>query len=628
MIPSLPRRIWWEPPPPSRLGPLGRLKRLLIGDPLRSAYTRLEHVSVFVGLGAFASDAISSVAYATEEMFLVLSAVGAVALNFGAPIAVVIAGVLGVVLTSYYQTVHAYPAGGGAYNVARENLGLYPALIAGAALIVDYVLTVAVSVAAGVAAVTSALPSLHMHRVALALGMVLLLTLGNLRGVREAGRYFSLPTYIFVVGVLGVMVAGVRQLALQDWTRPAFVSPIVQIEAMSAVGWWVILRAFSSGSVAMTGVEAIANAVPAFRDPASRKAGVALIWLAAILGTLFLGVTFLAVGFGVQPRPEETVLSQLGHLFFGPTALYFFLQAATALILLLAANTSYTGFPRLTSLLGRDRFLPRQLAHLGDRLVFSNGVLLLGVVAGVLLIVFRADTHALIPLYAVGVFISFTISQTGMVMHWHRFRGPGWRWRAIINGTGALATGTVLVVIASTKFIHGAWIVLIVIPALVYLFLNINRHYQEVERQLEVSPTEPLRAFTHIVLVPISGINRPVVSALRYAKSLSPNVRPLYVATSDSATEQMVEQWKRWDPGIELVILESPYRSILGPLLEYIDQVKKEANDVLVTVVLPEFIPRRWWHQLLHNQSALLLKWALLFRKDVVVTDVPYHLEQ
>ncbi|HLB02234.1 MAG TPA: APC family permease, partial [Nitrospiria bacterium] len=476
---------------------MGRLKRFLIGDPLHSSYTKLERVSVFVGLGAFASDAISSVAYATEEILLVLFAVGAAALNFGAPIAVVIAGVLGVVLTSYYQTVHAYPAGGGAYTVARENLGLYPALTAGAALIVDYVLTVAVSVAAGVAAVTSAFPSLHEHRVALALSAVLLLTLGNLRGVREAGRYFSLPTYFFIICVLTVILAGVWQLAVQGWTAPDFASPIVPTQAMSAVGWWILLRAFSSGSVAMTGVEAIANAVPAFRDPVSRKAGIALIWLGAILGTLFVGVTFMAIDFGVQPRPEETVLSQLGRLIFGPTAPYFFLQAATAVILLLAANTSYTGFPRLASLLGRDRFLPRQLAHLGDRLVFSNGVLILGVIAGVLLVVFRADTNALIPLYAVGVFLSFTISQAGMVMHWHRLRGTGWRWRAIINGIGVLATGTVLLVIASTKFIHGAWIVLIVIPALVYLFLKIHHHYQEVMRQLEVSPTEPLRVFTH-----------------------------------------------------------------------------------------------------------------------------------
>ncbi len=623
-------RIRWESRPPSRERPLGRLKRFLVGDPIRSIHERHERVSVIVGLGAFASDAISSTAYATEEMLLVLVVVGAAALTFAAPITVVIVAILGIVLTSYYQTVHAYPTGGGAYTVARDNLSRYPALVAGAALIVDYVLTVAVSVAAGVAAIVSAFPGLQEHRIVLALGVVLLLTTGNLRGVRESGRYFSLPTYLFVLSVLWVIGAGVVQLMIRGWTIPDFISPVIPTEPISAVGWWIVLRAFSSGSVAMTGVEAIANTVPAFQEPSPRRAGVALIWLGIILGTLFLGITFLSLDYGIRPRPEETVLSQLARAVLGSTMPYYFVQTTTALILLLAANTSYTGFPRLVSLLGRDRFLPQQLAHLGDRLVFSNGIVILGVMAAVLLVVFRADTNALIPLYAVGVFLSFTISQSGMIMHWIRSRSQGWRWRSIINGIGALSTGTVLIVISLTKFVHGAWVVLVVIPTLVILFLRIHRHYEEAEQELVVSslPT-PLGAITHIVLVPISGITRPVLTALQYARSLSPTVRAVYVSTDAAATQQIESLWKPWNPGIDLVILESPYRSIVGPLLEYIDQVqKKERYTSLVTVVLPEFVPRRWWHHLLHNQTALLLKGALLFRKDVVVMSVPYHLHR
>jgi hypothetical protein len=349
--------------------------------------------------------------------------------------------------------------------------------------------------------------------------------------------------------------------------------------------------------------------------------------LGVILGTLFMGVTFLVLEYGIQPRPEETVLSQLSHAVLGSPAQYHLVQAATALILLLAANTSFTGFPRLASLLGRDRFLPQQLAHQGDRLVFSNGILLLGGMAAVLLVIFRADTHALIPLYAVGVFLAFTLSQSGMLVRWFRRRDAGWRWRAAINGVGALLTGTVLIVIALTKFIHGAWVVLVIIPALVSMFLRIQFHYKLVGRQLAVHPTEPPRAVSHTVLVPISGITRPVLTALEFARPLSPTVRAVYINTDAVAAEQIQSAWERWNPGIDLVILESPYRSIIGPLLDYIDREQKE-RGVVVIVVLPEFVPRRWWHHLLHNQTALLLKGALLFHKDVVVTSVPYHLSR
>ena len=621
------KRILWEPGPRSQGPFLSRLKGFLIGSPIPSARERQHRVSVFVGLGAFASDAISSVAYATEEMLLVLVGFGAAAMALGPAIAGVIAALLAVVLISYYQTVHAYPAGGGAYNVARDNLGMYPALIAGAALVIDYILTVAVSVAAGVAAITSAIPTLHEHRVALAIAAVVLLTLGNLRGVREAGWYFALPTYVFLLSMLWLVGAGAIQFAEQGSTASNVVVPTVPTETASVVGLWVILRAFSAGSVALTGVEAIANAVPAFRDPAPRQAGTALIWLGLILGTLFAGVTFLTFGFGIRPRPDETVLSQLGNVVFGSTLPYAFLQTTTALVLLLAANTSFTGFPRLASLLGRDRFLPRQLAQLGDRLVFSNGIVLLGMAAATLLVIFNADPHALIPLYAVGVFLAFTISQTGMVLRWRRLREPGWWWRAAVNATGALATGTVLLVIASAKFTHGAWMVLAVIPVLVWVFVSIHRHYEDVERQLRVDLTRPPHGYNHTVVVPISGINHPVVTALQYARSLSPRVRAVYVSLDASETKKIQTQWEQWNPGIDLVVLEPSYPTVVAPLLEYIDVVKKERDDDLVTVILPEFVPKRWWHHVLHNQTALLLKGALLFRKDVVVTDVPYHLD-
>jgi amino acid transporter len=622
---SLPRKILWEAGPLSRQRPLVRLKHLLIGNPIPTLQEQLERVSVFIGLGAFASDAISSVAYATEEIMLALVVAGSAAVSFGPVIAVLIAAVMIIVISSYYQTVHAYPGGGGAYNVARENLGVAPALVAGASLLVDYVLTVAVSVAAGVAAVTSAVPQLYPHRVLLALGTVAVLTLINLRGLRESGRLFALPTYLFIFCILWTLGAGAMKLFV-DGGETARAVPVLPTEPVAAVGVWILVRAFASGCVALTGVEAIANTVPAFKEPASRHAGIAMVWLGLILATFFAGITMLAFALGIQPRPDETVLSQIGVTVFGHTLPYALLQISTALLLLIAANTSYTGFPRLASLLGQDKFLPRQFAHVGDRLVFSNGIMILGAAAAVLLVLFEADTHALIPLYAVGVFIAFTISQAGMVVHWRKLREAGWRWRGVLNGVGALATAAVVVVVASAKFIHGAWVVLVVIPLLIWLFLSIHHHYRDVAWQLCISPNAPLRKINHTVLVPIPGVTRPVLTALEYAKSLSPHVRAVYVSLDDADTKEMQALWKQWNPGIDLVVLQPPYRTIVTPLMEYLDVVDRERDDDLVTVVLPEFVPRRWWHHFLHNQTALMLKGALLFRKNVVVIDVPYHL--
>ena len=622
------RKIVWEEGPPARQRPLARLKHLLIGDPIPRIHEQLERVSVFIGLGAFASDAISSVAYATEEVLLALVVAGSAALSFGPLIAVLIALVMIIVISSYYQTVHAYPGGGGAYNVALDNLGVAPALVAGAALLVDYIMTVAVSVAAGVAAVTSAVPDLYPHRVLLALGTVMVLTLVNLRGLRESGRLFALPTYLFIISMLWVLGAGAIKLFAQDGEAAARALPVLPTEPVSAVGVWLLVRAFASGCVALTGVEAIANTVPAFKEPCSRHAGISMAWLGLILATFFAGITFLAFALGIQPRPDETVLSQIGVKVFGHTPPYLLLQASTALLLLIAANTSYTGFPRLASLLGRDQFLPQQFSHLGDRLVFSNGIMILGAAAAALLVLFQADTHALIPLYAVGVFIAFTISQIGMVVRWHTRRGPGWRWRGILNSLGAAATASVVVVVASAKFVHGAWVVLVVIPLLIWLFVSIHRHYRDVAWELRISPNAPLRGITHTVVVPIPGVTRPVLNALEYAKSLSPHVRAVYISLNDADTKAMQALWRQWNPGIDLVVLQPPYRTIVAPFMDYLDVVDRERGDDLVTVVLPEFMPRRWWHHFLHNQTALMLKGALLFRKNVVVIDVPYHLHQ
>jgi amino acid transporter len=454
------------------------------------------------------------------------------------------------------------------------------------------------------------------------------LTLANLRGVRESGRLFALPTYAFVACALGVIGAGIAQLMTGGLGTGHLIAPAFSTEAVAGISAWILVRAFASGCVALTGVEAIANTVPAFAEPAPRRAGNTMIWLGAILATLFVGITFLALELNIVPRADETVLSQIGTAVFGFTLPYVLLQTTTALILLVAANTCYTGFPRLASLLGGDRFLPKQMAHPGDRLVFSNGIVILGAAAAALVVGFDADTHALIPLYAVGVFLAFTISQTGMVVLWRRQRRRRWQWRAALNTAGAIATATVLVVVAAAKFTHGAWLVLVVIPLLVWLFVSVHRHYADVERQLRIDPTRPLHGFNHSVLVPISGINQPVLTALQYAMSLSPRVQAVYVGTDDTATKQIQALWKDWNPGVELTVLQTPYRTIVAPLMEYIDVVKKERTTDLVTVILPEFVPRRWWHHLLHNQTALLLKGALLFRKDVIVTDVPYHLER
>lgn len=600
------------------------LKRFFLGTPIETARAIHERVSKLIGLAVFSSDALSSVAYASEEILLVLVAFGAGALSYSIPIALAIAILLVIVAISYRQTIHAYPSGGGAYIVAKDNLGTYPGLVAASSLLIDYVLTVAVSVAAGVAAITSALPVLYEHREALGLGFILLLSIANLRGVKESGKVFAGPTYLFIAMMLLLIVSGAIRVIVGNVPPP---QPVPA--GASTIGLFIILRAFSSGCTAMTGVEAISNGVPAFRAPEAKNAAITLTWMAAILVFMFLGTSILGHAFGTLPG-QETVLSQIGRSVFGSSILYYVLQISTAGILVLAANTSYADFPRLASLLGRDGFVPRQFANRGDRLVFSNGILILGVLAGLLIVIFEGDTHELIPLYAIGVFLSFTLSQAGMVKHWFKLRTGAWRRSAVVNGVGAVSTGVVLCVVAATKFMLGAWVVILLIPVAVLGFVVIHRHYATIAKQLSLEGVNPrdIKQRHNTVVVLISGIHRPVVSALMYAKSLSNDVTAVYVNIDDATTERIKSKWKEWGGGVPLKVLESPYRSITGPLLDYIEKADEERHDDIVTIVLPEFVTARWWHHFLHNQTALLIKGAMLFRKNKVVVSVPFHLHK
>ena len=592
------------------------------------AQARHERLGKAVALAVFASDPLSSVAYATEEILLVLVLAGHAALSYSLPVAVGIAALLAVVVISYRQTVQAYPQGGGAYIVARENLGTFPALTAGAALLTDYVLTVSVSVVAGIAALTSAFPGLHSHRVILSILAVVAIALGNLRGVRESGRLFAAPTYFFTASILVMVGYGLVAAALGLLPEAPYEPHPPGLEG---IGLFLLLRAYAAGCTALTGVEAVSNGVPALRPPEGRNAQAVMTWLGVISIVMFLGITYLAFDFGIVPGGDETVVSKIARRVFGTSLMYYAVQTATMLILLLAANTSYADFPRLSSILARDRFMPRQFATQGDRLVFSNGIVILSGFAILLIVAFAGDTHALLPLYAIGVFISFTLSQSGMVLRWLRLKERGWRWRMWVNGLGAIVTAVVLLTLAVTKFVEGAWIVVLIIPMLVGLFLLLHRHYAEVAAELSLGGLDQLPDFQHTVLVLVGDVHRGVVRAVQYAQTLAAPtavVRGVYVEIDPAHTYRIEERWAKCGFGVPLVVLASPYRSLLRPLLEYVDQIQSRGDDQMVTIVLPEFLPRRWWQQLLHNQTALLVKGALLFRRNTVVTDVPYLLKR
>jgi len=615
----------------------GRVKRTVIGAPLTTAAAAHERLTKTKALAVLSSDALSSVAYATEEILRVLIGTvliaGVSVLTNSLWIGIAIIALLVIVGVSYRQTIKAYPAGGGSYIVAKDNLGTTPALTAGAALLIDYILTVAVSISAGVAALISAAPSLNEHKVTLGLGFILLVTVLNLRGIRESGSIFAVPTYLFIAGVFAMIVIGFVRNAADGFaiTQPP-TSGLEVVAGSGALTFFVILRAFSSGCAALTGVEAISDGVPAFEAPEWKNARSTLTAMITILAITFGGITFLAHQFGAYPlEPHDpayqTVVSQIARAVFGGTnAAYYYIQFSTLAILILAANTAFSDFPRLAFFLARDRFLPRQFTFRGDRLAYSTGIITLGVMAGIVLGVFGGETDRLIPLYAVGVFTSFTLSQLGMVARWRRLREPGWRQGLPLNAAGAVATAIVAVVVAGTKFTHGAWIVIVLIPVLILLFRAIHRHYEMAAGELAAqTPLDP-NEINHTVVVPVSAVNRVARQTLAYACSISDNVTAVHITDDEAEIESMREAWTALGTDVPLVIIESPYRSLVGPLLAYIDEVDKQRPDDTLTIVLPEFVARHWWEQLLHNQTALRIKAALLFRPGTVVTSVPYHL--
>ena len=609
-------------------------KHALFGRPLPSERLEHERLNKKTALAVLSSDAISSVAYATDQILFVLGgAIGMAAINYVLPISAVIVGLLVLVGLSYRQTVFAYPNGGGSYTVAKENLGVQAGLVAAAALLTDYILTVAVSISGGVAAITSAYPSLAPHTVALCSASIIVLTTVNLRGVRESGAAFSLPTYAFIAMMLTLLgLGGWRYFSgheLAPLAAALKVDPVsVRSRGMSPVTgfalFYLMLRGFAEGCAAMTGTEAISNGVMAFKSPAQKNAAITLGWMVSILALFFLGVSFLAQHYHVMPTTSETVLSQLGHHVLGSGALYYGLQYMTFAVLVLAANTAFADFPRLAGILAHDRYMPRQLAARGDRLAFSNGIVTLALVALLLVWMFKGDTNALVPLYAIGVFVCFTLSQAGMVMHWRGTRDAGWRWRMVLNGIGAVATGLVAVIQVVTKFTAGGWIIVAIIPVIILLLRKIHAHYEEFAREIAFAGQSPIHPMHHTVIVPVSGITKATSGALVYATTISDEVLAVYVETDPGETQRIQAEWEAWDIGVPLAVVPSPYRSILRPLVEYVDNLRMVSPGELVTIVVPEIVPRRWWEHLLHNKTALYIRTAFLFKPNVVVTAIPY----
>ncbi len=666
------------------------LKRLLVGNPISTEHAHHERLNNKTALAVFSSDPLSSVAYSTEAILLVLLAAGTIATGYLFPIVIGITILLGILVLSYRQTIHAYPSGGGAYIVAKDNLGTTPGLVAGASLMVDYILTVAVSISAGVAAFTSAVQGtrfefLQDHRVAICVTLVVFITLVNLRGVRESGAVFAGPTYLFIFAMLALVVVGCfRYFTTGDMIpTPAadqlhFDGSIGEISQGGLTGFaviWLLMRAFAAGCTALTGVEAISNGIPAFKSPESKNAAKTLTWMAAIMVVLVLGTGYLAYKINAHPSPDETLVSLMTRHTFGTGIFYYFVQAATAAILILAANTAYADFPRLASLLAADRYLPRQFANRGDKLVYSNGIVILAILSIVLIVIFGGQEQAMLPLYALGVFLSFTLSQSGMIIHWLRARkveeareriikeeeaeqlhrtedptaashkmerleaierdeGGNWVFSIIINSLGAMVTFAVLIVIGTTKFTHGAWAVIVLIPLIVFMFRAINGHYRMVAAQLTLDkaakPTGPSTPRDNYIIVPVSGIHRGVLPALKYAKSMNGHgrVTAVYVEINPQNTDEIRREWEIWGEGLPLHIIESPYRSVTTPLLKFINDETERHKNSITTVVLPEFVPRVWWQQLLHNQTTLLIKGRLLFSPNIVVTSVPHHLRR
>lgn len=626
------------------LSPLGRAiagaRALVLGSPLAASQLVHERLTKLKALAILGSDPLSSSAYATEEALIVLALAGAGAFRYSLWIAMVIAVLLIIVVISYRQTMRAYPSGGGAYAVAHENLGRSPGLMAAAALFVDYSLLVSVSVAAGVAAITSAAPDLIGWRVPLALAFVAVFTLGNLRGVRESGTLFAAPTYFFIVMMGVAITVGLVKVSLGEAPGSLIhaAPPPEEVVASQGVTLWLLLRAFSSGSAALTGVEAMANGVPTFKPPESENARFTLTVMACILIFLFLGITFLSSRYGLVPREDETLVSMLGRGILGQNALYFAYQAATAAVLFMAANTSYNAFPLLSAILAREKYMPRQFLFRGDRLAFSNGILVLAGTAMLLLVVFDASVTRLIPLYAVGVFISFTLSQSGMVAHWLRLKEPGWRSSLLINGTGAVVTGIVAVIIGATKFTHGAWISILIMGLLMVIFSLIHRHYTWFEERIRVDPSElpvgvpravrvePGGPRDHVV-VPVDAINKISLGAIGVAREISGKVTAVHLTDDREEAERFREEWNRAVPDVPLLIIESPYRAFVAPMVAFIESLER-TSDQRIVVVLPGFKAHHWWERALHNRDVMRLKPYLEKRPRVRVMDFRYELQE
>lgn len=644
---------------------MASMKRVLIGRPIATDQAHHEKIPKIIALPVFASDALSSVAYATEAIMGALLVAGTGTFGLTPWLSLGIIVLLAIVATSYRQTIMAYPSGGGSYIVSRENLGELPAQIAGASLLVDYVLTVSVSVAAGVAAIASLLQNqgrtmTQTEIVIVCIACIAFISLLNLRGLRESGSVFAVPTYSFIAIMYLMIGLGLWKIfgahALPSVHSPADFQnagggaeggPISHhVNGFGGLsrflGLYLILHAFASGCTALTGVEAISNGVPAFKEPSSKNAATTMLWMAGILGTLFLGLSYLAMQIhalppnailpGHQEALGETVLSQVGRMVFDNTTpvgniLYWFLQIATALILILAANTSFADFPRLSSIIARDGFMPRQFANIGDKLVFDRGIAVLALFSTVLIVVFRGRVDSLIPLYAIGVFLSFTLSQAGMVKHWFSLKTPGWKSKALVNGTGAIATAIVTLIFAAVKFAYGAWIVIILIPLLVFFFLRVKKHYRSVAKQLSLEGYRPAQGLRHHVLVLAPDIHRGVIPALQYARTISSDARAIHVAVDPTREARLRKRWTQWSRGMPLVVLPSPYRSLGRPISDYIDRLQAEEPNSLTTVVIPEFVPTGWFATLLHGQASLTLKVRLLFKRGVIVTSVPYHIE-
>jgi amino acid transporter len=606
------------------------LKRFLIGRPLKSTELGEQKLGILKALAILSSDALSSVAYGPEQILIVLMTISAVAFWYSIPIAVGVLILLTALILSYRQIIFAYPHGGGAYMVSKENLGEKPGLLAGGSLLVDYILTVAVSVSSGTDAITSAFPFLHPYNVLIAVILVIFITILNLRGITESASILAYPVYLFVLALVILIVVGIIRIMQGDVPASAH-APIGT--PVPGITTFLLLKAFASGCSALTGVEAISNAIPNFKNPAPKNAAKTLLLMGGILAVLFTGTVFMAYYYGIVPNSQETVVSQIAHHTFGRNFMYYFIQGTTALILVLAANTGFSAFPQLAFNLARDKYIARMFTMRGDRLGYSNGIITLGIASILLIIVFRGRTEALIPLYAVGVFLPFTLAQSGMLVKWVREKPKGWMAKLITNFIGALISFTVLMIFFITKFTQ-VWPVLIFLPLIVLFFLRIKRHYDRVGDQLRIQPKEKAKAIQikgNVLIVPVAGITQVVENTINYAKSLDPDILlAVYVAFDREQEKRFEEQWKIWQPDVRLVTLHSYYRSIIQPLTKFIDTIEHKASEssYCVTVLIPQFIPKKRWHDILHNQSSLMIRAYLLYRKNVIVTTVPYHLKK